>query len=169
VASPHVSVLPPRGNGPSIGSGPCDLGAMARGATLPELLSVTLIVAVLSSIALPPLRRFLDSAAVVSAADHVAAIHDAARQGAIVRNVLTRYELDTNRVTVTLATRNRNGTWDTMRVVPLGPVRASASQRVVTFGPLGIGFGASNTRVILSRGVACETLTVSRTGRLRRW
>jgi Tfp pilus assembly protein FimT len=142
---------------------------MTRGATLPELMSATLIILVLSSIVLPPLRRFLDSAAVVSAADHVAAIHDAARQGAIARRLLTRYEIDTGRVNVTIATRNRRGTWDTLRVVPLGAVRASASQRIVTFSPLGIGFGVSNARVVLSRGLAVETLTVSRTGRLRRW
>lgn len=141
---------------------------MARGATLPELMSATLIIAVLSSIVLPPLRRFLDSAAVVSAADQVAALHDAARQGAITRRRLTRYEVDTSRVSVTLASRNTNGTWDTLRVVPLGAVRASASQRVVTFSPLGIGFGVSNTSLIISRGLAIETLTVSRTGRLRR-
>jgi prepilin-type N-terminal cleavage/methylation domain-containing protein len=142
---------------------------MTRGATLPELLSVTLIIGVLSSIALPPLRRFLDRAAVASAADHVAALHDAARQGAIIRGLLTRYEIDPVRVTVTLATRRRSGAWDTVLVVPLGPVRASASQRVVTFSPLGIGFGASNTRLVFARGFSSETLTVSRTGRLRRW
>ena len=142
---------------------------MARGATLSELMSATLIIAVLSSIVLPPLRRFLDSAAVVSAADQVAALHDVARQGAITRRRLTRYEIDTGRVSVTLASRNPNGAWDTLRIVPLGAVRASASQRIVTFSPLGIGFGASNTRVVLSRGMAVETLTVSRTGRLRRW
>lgn len=141
---------------------------MARGATLPELMSATLIIAVLSSIVLPPLRRFLDSAAVVSAADQVAALHDAARQGAITRRRLTRYEIDTGRVSVTLASRNPDGTWDTLRVVPLGLLRASASQRVVTFSPLGIGYGVSNTSLVLSRGVAVETLTVSRTGRLRR-
>jgi Tfp pilus assembly protein FimT len=142
---------------------------MARGATLPELMSVTLIIGLLSSIALPPLRRFLDGAAVVSAADHVAALHDATRQRAIVRGLLSRYEIDASQASVTLSTRNRSGVWDTLLVVPLGAVRASASQRVVTFSPLGIGFGASNTRVILSRGLAVETLTVSRTGRLRRW
>jgi Tfp pilus assembly protein FimT len=142
---------------------------MARGATLPELMSATLIIAVLSSTVVPPLRRFLDRAAVVSAADHVAALHDAARQGAIARRLLARYEIDVGRVNVTLATRNRRGSWDTLRVVPLGAVRVSASQRVVTFSPLGIGFGASNTSVVLARGVAVETLTVSRTGRLRRW
>ena len=141
---------------------------MARGATLPELMSATLIIVVLSSIVLPPLRRLLDSAAVVSAADQVAALHDAARQGAITRRRLTRYEIDTGRVSITLASRNAHGMWDTLRVVPLGALRASASQRIVTFSPLGIGFGVSNTSIVLSRGIAIETLTVSRTGRLRR-
>jgi prepilin-type N-terminal cleavage/methylation domain-containing protein len=141
---------------------------MARGTTLPELMTATLIIGVLSSIVLPPLRRFLDRAAVSSAADRVAALHDAARQGAIARRRLTRYEIDTGRVSVTLSSRNPAGAWDTTRVVQLGALRASVSQRIVTFSPLGIGFGVSNTRLVLSRGISVETLTVSRTGRLRR-
>ena len=40
---------------------------------------------------------------------------------------------------------------------------------VVTFSPLGIGFGASNTSIVFTSGAAAETLTVSRTGRLKRY
>jgi len=39
----------------------------------------------------------------------------------------------------------------------------------VTFSTLGVGLGLSNARLIFSCGRAADTLTVSRTGRLKRF
>ena len=142
---------------------------MPRGATLPELMTVTLIIAVVASIATLPLRRTLDRIAVAGAAQRFASVHETARQTAIARATLVRYELARDSAAVALATRNALGAWDTLRVWTLGPVQVAASQRAVTFSPLGVGYGASNSRVVFARGAAVETLTVSRTGRLRRW
>lgn len=142
---------------------------MPRGATLPELVTVTLIVGVVASIVTPPLRRTLDSIAVAGAAQRFASVHETARQTAIARATLVRYELARDSAAVALATRTSGGAWDTLRVWTLGPVQVAASQRAVTFSPLGVGYGASNSRVVFARGAAVETLTVSRTGRLRRW
>jgi len=141
---------------------------MARGATIPELVIVTLIIGAIASIATPPMRRMLERAAVVGAAQRVTAVHHLARSTAIARSTVTRYELDTTAGNVTLSIRRPDRRWDTVRVHELGTVRLKASQRTVTFGPLGLGLGASNTRVVFSRGESAETLTVSRTGRLRR-
>jgi hypothetical protein len=38
----------------------------------------------------------------------------------------------------------------------------------IAFYPSGLGYGAANTRLIVSRGAAAETVTVSRAGRVRR-
>ncbi|MEK7668259.1 MAG: hypothetical protein AAB409_06390 [Gemmatimonadota bacterium] len=141
---------------------------MARGATLPELVIVALTIGVMASIVTPPLRHTLDRIAVVNAAQRYSAVHQAARVTAIARAGLVRHELARDSAAVALTVRNPRGTWDTLRVWTLGSVRVSASQRAVTFSPLGLGYGASNTRVVFSRGAAVETLTVSRTGRLRR-
>jgi hypothetical protein len=116
----------------------------------------------------PPVRRYLDSAAVGAAAERFAAVHAVARQTAISQGRLARYEVDRSTNALTLSLQSPLGAWDTLRAVAVGDVRLTVSQPTVTFSPLGIGFGASNTTVIFSRGAAAETLTVSRTGRLRR-
>jgi Tfp pilus assembly protein FimT len=141
---------------------------MPRGTTLPELVVVTLIVAVTASIVTPSVRRILDRIAVVGAAQRFSTIHGSARQSAIARATPVRYELARVGSSIALSVRRPNGAWDTLGVWTLGQVQVESGQRVVTFNPLGLGSGASNTRVVFSRGQAAETLTVSRTGRLRR-
>jgi len=141
---------------------------MAHGTTLPELVVVTLIIGVMASIITPPVRRTLDRIAVVGAAQRFSTIHETARASAIARATAVRYEVGRDAPVVALAVRKPNGAWDTLGVWSLGQVRVESGQRTVTFNPLGLGSGASNTTVIFSRGQAAETLTVSRTGRLRR-
>jgi len=142
---------------------------VTRGVTLPELTTVILILGVMASIVVPPARRLVDRAEVAGAADRLSAVHEVTRQTAIARGRPARYEVDRAALRVMLSVRRPRGSWDTLRIFPLGEVQLSVSQPTVTFSPLGIGSGASNTTVILARGAAAETLTVSRTGRLRRW
>jgi Tfp pilus assembly protein FimT len=139
-----------------------------RGATLPELTVVTLIVGVLASLVVPPVRRYLDQAAVRGATDRLVAVHAVTRQSAILSGRLSRYVVDRGTNSLVLSLRTPQGRWDTLRVVPLGDLRLAVSQPTVTFSPLGLGYGASNTTVIFARGASAETVTVSRTGRLRR-
>ena len=140
---------------------------MPRGTTLPELITVTVIIGVLLSIVGAPLSRELDHTAVREGRDRYSAVHETARQLAIARSTLARVELDSVHAIATVSIRNGNA-WDTLEVRPLGAAHLGFSQRVVTFGPLGLGYGASNTSIIFRRGAAAETLTVSRLGRLRR-
>lgn len=142
---------------------------MDRGATLPELLTVLAIVGICVSIAIPPLDRALDQAAVAEAADRYAAAHETTRQLAVARGTLARVELDTALRTATIALQRTRTAWDTVQVHPLGTARMQLTQKVVTFGPFGLGFGASNTRIVFARGAAADTLTVSRSGRLKRF
>jgi len=140
---------------------------MNRGLTLPEMMIVLVIAGVAACIAVPPLRRSLDRVAVDDAADRYASLHELARQMAVARGRLVRVELDTTSRIATILVAAR-GAWDTASTQSLGTARLSASRVAVTFSPIGIGFGVSNTRLVLARGAAAETLTVSRTGRLRR-
>ncbi len=140
-----------------------------RGVTLLELTTTLLIMGVATSIVVPPARRLVDRAVVAGAADRYTAVHEIARNTAIARGRLARYEVDRLAQRLALSVRTARGAWDTLRVFELGDVRVAIGQPVVTFNPLGIGSGLSNTTVTLSRGAAAETLTVSRTGRLRRW
>ena len=60
---------------------------------------------------------------------------------------------------------------DTIERRPLGTVhgvRLTVTRDSIAYAANGMGYGAANTRVILSRGAAAETVTVSRLGRVRR-
>src|SRR5437879_1493901 len=67
--------------------------------------------------------------------------------------------------------------WDDRTWTPVlrwvGPreagVRLEVSNPEIAFGPTGIGWGASNTTVVLRRGSRFETITTSRLGRVKRW
>jgi prepilin-type N-terminal cleavage/methylation domain-containing protein len=139
-----------------------------HGFTLAELLTVTAILGVLVSIVTPPLGRALDEAVVHEGVDRFTAAHATTRQLAISRSRLARLELDRVRRSATLSVQRTAKAWDTVAVYPLGSAQVSYSNAIMVFNPLGIGYGASNTRVVFSRGLAADTVTTSRTGRLRR-
>ena len=141
---------------------------MRRGFTLPELLSVAAIVGILAAVVTPPLIRYLDRAAVREGVERYAALHATARQLAISRSALARLEVDRSRPAATLSVQRGPTAWDTVGVYPLGSATVTCSNPAIVFGPLGLGYGTSNTRVIFSRGSAADTVTTSRTGRLRR-
>ena len=141
---------------------------MRQGFTLPELLSVIAIVGILLSIVTPPLGRVLDQAAVRESVERFTALHATARQLAISRNTLARLELDRTQRTATLSVRRPPTAWDTVGSYPLGLASIACTNSTMIFGPLGLGYGASNTRVIFARGASADTVTTSRTGRLRR-
>ena len=139
-----------------------------RGFTLLEMLIVVILVCLAAAIVVPPLGRALDRAAVDEAAERYSALHETARELAIARGRYARVELDSVRREAVIALRRSGTAWDTLEVRSLGRAGLSASRTMVTFSPLGIGFGASNTSIVFTSGIAAETVTVSRTGRLRR-
>ncbi len=141
---------------------------MRRGVTLPELMAVTAIVGVVTSITLPTLRRAMDQAAVREGIERFAAAFATTRQLAISRSKLARLEIDRGRKTATLSFQRTAGAWDTVAAYPLGGATITISNPTMVFNPIGIGWGASNTRIVFSRGAAADTATTSRTGRLRR-
>ena len=100
--------------------------------------------------------------------ERYAALHATARQLAISRSALARLEVDRSRPAATLSVQRGPTAWDTVGVYPLGSATVTCSNPAIVFGPLGLGYGVSNTRVIFSRGSAADTVTTSRTGRLRR-
>jgi hypothetical protein len=129
---------------------------------------VVAIMGVLASVVTPPLGRALDRAAVLEGVERFAAAHATARQVAISRGVLARLELDRTLRTATLSVQRSLKAWDTVATYPLGSARITCSNPILVFNPIGVGHGASNTRVIFSRGAAVDTVTTSRTGRLHR-
>jgi type II secretory pathway pseudopilin PulG len=134
--------------------------------TLLEMVVSLSIAAILLAITVPSVAALRDGAAARSAALEVQSLLSAARQTARARSTSATLEVDTVRKRVTV----RVGT-DTIRDRRLGDsygIELHASRMAVTYAGSGLGFGAANTTIVVSRGAAAETVTVSRLGRVRR-
>jgi Tfp pilus assembly protein FimT len=139
---------------------------MRPGTTLVEVGIVLALAALVLAMGLPRWRDYLDRAAVAAASNSAAAALDAARHAAARGGILTAVRVDQTRNSLTVSSGS-----DTLLLLPLGRVHSvtlRASRDSITFAPNGFGYGAANTRLIIVRGAAAETLTVSRLGRIRR-
>jgi len=142
---------------------------MAKGFSLIELVFVLCIIMALAAVGIPRLQPFLDRIAADHAAREVTTALALARHGAVLHSVRSRLTIaaDTLRID-----RLEQGGWIPWKRRP-GPdhlgVAMETSNPVVTFGPSGMGWGVSNTKVVLWRGSQVETITVSRVGRVKRW
>jgi prepilin-type N-terminal cleavage/methylation domain-containing protein len=140
---------------------------MRKGVTLPELIMVLMIIGVLLALALPRLAGWLDWLAVDRAAQEIAAFHRTARFTAILRSQRVRLDFSGDSLRATL-----EGPTDSAFLMWPGPERLgvslSVSRPTIRFQPNGVGL-AADTKLVLRRGVAAESLTTSLLGRLKRW
>ena len=138
---------------------------MRLGFSLPELMLVLALLAILVGIAVPPLSSALDRLEVAAAANHIVAAHHRARLLAITRSQSVILSVDS----LTLTIRGRND------LAPLwsehGPAQSGvslrSSGRTFTFTPEGFTLGLSNATLRVSRGRATRAVVVSRLGRVR--
>ena len=142
---------------------------MPRGFTLTELAVALAMVALLLAVGLPRLSGVLDWVAADRAAREVTTALAVARAAAVMRGTRTRVTIAAD----TLRIDRWEGTdWRPYQRWP-GPITEGVMLQVsnpeVVFGPTGMGWGASNTRVVLRRGSHTETITTSRLGRVKRW
>jgi prepilin-type N-terminal cleavage/methylation domain-containing protein len=142
---------------------------MSRGFSLVELVFVLCIIAVLASIGLPRLQPFLDRIAADHAARNVTTALAVTRNGAVLQAMRARLTIDPDSLRID---RLEPAGWTQWRRWP-GPadsrVQLEVSNPEVVFGPTGMGWGVSNTKIVLRRGSQVETITVSRVGRVKRW
>jgi prepilin-type N-terminal cleavage/methylation domain-containing protein len=142
---------------------------MARGFSLIELAFVLCIIAVLVSIGVPRLQPFLDRIAADHAARDVTTALAVTRHGAVLQGMRARLTIDADSLRID---RLEPAGWTPWRRWP-GPsddrVQLEVSNPEVVFGPTGMGWGVSNTKIVLRRGSQVETITVSRVGRVKRW
>jgi len=142
---------------------------MSKGFTLLELMVVIALAAILFAFWVPRAANLMDWIETERALRDVTTALAVGRNGAVLQSTRARITLapDTLRI-------DRFGAqgWEPWWRVP-GPssrgVALVASNPVVIFGPTGMGWGASNTTVILRRGSQAETITLSRVGRVKHW
>jgi prepilin-type N-terminal cleavage/methylation domain-containing protein len=136
------------------------------GFTLLEVVLVLATIGVLAAVAIPVTGRLLDGIRVRAAAGEAYALFGARRQLAILHGRMTTVEVDTLRRRITVRSNA-----ETLRSRPLGEihgVRLHATRPATVYAPNGLGYGLSNLTLVIRRGRAADTLTVSRLGRVRR-
>ena len=142
---------------------------MRKGFSLPEIVVVLAIAAVLSAVALPRLGGLLDALAADAAARDVTMALAVTRSAAVERGKRARLVIRADSLNIDLW---ENADWEPF-LRWTGPADRGVSLLVsnpqVVFSPTGIGWGVSNTKVTLSRGSHIETITTSRVGRVKRW
>ena len=126
------------------------------------------IIGLVGTFALPRWSRWSDRFATDRAAREVASFYGSARFAAIQRSTRVRMQFSTDSLVAIY-----EGVRDSTFLWWPGPVHLGvvlrASRAVIRVYPNGIGLGAANTKIVVSRGAAAESLTTSRLGRIKRW
>lgn len=143
--------------------------SVRRGFTLIELVVALVVIGVTLTLALPRLGDTLDRIAVERSAADLSVALAAARNAAVMWSTRARLMIRADSLWID---RWSDTGWAMQKAWP-GPaghgVAVQVSNAEVVFGPTGMGWGASNTQVVLRRGSHSATLTTSRLGRVKRW
>jgi type II secretory pathway pseudopilin PulG len=136
-----------------------------RATTLPELLIVLGLLGLVTAFALRAGAPLLDAARVRTAADELRSAYATARELATLRS--ERAAVHVAPTTGTVVVHLRGDTALRRSLGALYGVRLTTTRDSMAYAASGLGWGAANLRVIVRRGAAAETVTVSRLGRVR--
>ena len=136
------------------------------GFTIIEIVIVVAISAILTTITIPRAGRFIDGIEVRGAATEAASMFSLARHYAIAHG--TQATLDIDPAARTLSIKSSGQSITTRDLSTAHGVSINANRTSITYSPIGVGYGAANFSMILSRGRAADTVVVSRLGRVRR-
>lgn len=123
------------------------------------------IVGVLALIAIPRVARVIDQMNVRSAARHAASVIVTARAAAIAQSRHAAVHINTK--TATMAAHFGEDTILSRNLGEMFGVTMSATRDSMAYSPIGLGYGAANLRLIVTRGKAADTVVTSRVGRVR--
>jgi type II secretory pathway pseudopilin PulG len=133
--------------------------------TLVEQTVVISIIGILAAVAFGSMTRQLDRMAVRNASRSARDVFAAAREYAVAGGTRTAVQ-----VFPALATLSAHAESDTILTRPLAAlhgVTLTSTRDSMAYSPSGLGYGASNLRIIVTKRAAAETVTVSRLGRVR--
>jgi len=135
------------------------------GFTIVETTLVLALSSALAAISLPRAWSFIDRIEVRGAVTEIESMFSLARHTAIARGAQVTLEIDGARGAVTI--RSATETIRTREPGLAHGVSLSANRSGITYSPIGVGYGAANFSLVVSRGRALDTIVVSRLGRVR--
>lgn len=132
------------------------------------MLVVLAFLSTLVMVLAPAILQWRDALITQRAAREVSSFYSRSRMAAVFLSHRVRIEFGADSLVAV-----REGSADSTLFVAPGPSRhgvaLTATRAAIRIAPTGVGWGAANTKVILRRGAAAESLTTSRLGRLRHW
>ncbi|MEO5589783.1 MAG: GspH/FimT family pseudopilin [Gemmatimonadaceae bacterium] len=136
-----------------------------RGFTIIELTIVLAIASILTAMIVPRAGTFIDKIEVRGAVTEIESLFSLARHAAIARGSQVTLNIDNTRgiILITAAA-------DTIQSRPVGAahkVTLSANRPGITYSPIGVGYGAANFTLLVSRNRTTDSVLVSRLGRVR--
>lgn len=137
-----------------------------RGSTLIEQLWLLVVSGVVLSATVVGGARLLDAAVVRGAASDVADLFAIARDQAVATGKRTAVHIDMSSGRLII-----HADVDTLMRLELAQSRSVsviATRDSMAYAASGLGYGASNLRMIVRRGASADTITVSRLGRVKR-
>lgn len=139
---------------------------MRRAFTLLELLCVLAFAGLATAVAVPRFLAMRDRLAVTAAANDLHALLDAARTQAWLRNARVVVVLDSVQGQARLM--HAASPLMVRPVAAAWGVSLTYTQDSIGYASRAMGFGASNSTIVVRRGAQQESLHVSRLGRVRR-
>jgi prepilin-type N-terminal cleavage/methylation domain-containing protein len=140
-------------------------GRSRRGASLPELIAVIAVTAILLAIAIPRLRHSAERGAVRGAVSDVVAQLSAARQLAVSRRGGVSVTIDRAGAAVHIVAGG--DTLASRRLGQIYGVTVTSTRDSLGYDARGLGLGAANLTFVVVRGMTADTVVVSRLGRVR--
>lgn len=138
---------------------------LRRGFTIIETTIVVALAAALMAIGLPRAWSFIDAIEVRGAVTEIESMFSLARHVAISRGQQVTLDVDAGARAVSI---RAGPELIRMREVGLAHgVALSTNRTSIVYSPIGVGYGASNFSLIVSRGRSVDTIVVSRLGRVR--
>jgi prepilin-type N-terminal cleavage/methylation domain-containing protein len=141
------------------------LSPRRAGYTILELVIVVTITGLLLSIAIPRTQRTLDRISVRAAASDIVATLNSARTLALASYAAVAVHMDS--ATGTLRVRRGSDLLLSRDIGQAHGVRIAPTRDSLAYDARGLGRGAANLSIVISRRSVAETVFVSRLGRVR--
>ena len=130
-----------------------------------ELLTVLAVLALLMAIALPRMRAIADRSAVRNAGRDARMAFSFAQRRAVALGLHVAVWIDTTAQTMVVG--DAGGSMLTRALGAAYGVSLASTRDSMAYTPLGLAWGAANLTLVVRRGDAADTVSISRVGRVK--